>query len=174
MTAPQYNTARGTPYATGVDDFVWPQFITANRAPTSQDIYNPGTRWQDNSITPRRIYVTTGSGDWNTGSDLVVPFTAVTSVLSPYTATSTDYFISVSTTVAAVTVTLPAATSVPGRTYYIADMGGNAAVNNITISGGGTNLAGAGTSSATKVIAAAYAGAWVYSNGVLWSYRYVA
>jgi hypothetical protein len=53
-------------------------------------------------------------------------------------------------------------------------MGGNAAVNNITIGGGGTNLVGGGAAAATKVLSTAYAGAWVYSNGTVWSYRAVA
>lgn len=44
-TAALGNTAGGTPFATGVDAFVYPQFIGyAMRAPTSQDIENPGTR----------------------------------------------------------------------------------------------------------------------------------
>jgi len=60
MTAALSNTAQGTPFATGVDAFVYPQYIGyALRAPTSQDIYNPGTRWQDNSVNPPVIYETT-------------------------------------------------------------------------------------------------------------------
>lgn len=66
MTASLGNTAQGTPFATGVDAFVYPQFIGyALRAPTSQDVYNPGTRWQDNSVNPPVIYQTTGAGVWN-------------------------------------------------------------------------------------------------------------
>lgn len=65
MTAALGNTCQGTPYATGVDPFVYPQFIGyALRAPTPQDIYNPGTRWQDNSVNPAVIYETTGAGLW--------------------------------------------------------------------------------------------------------------
>src|SRR3954465_1071618 len=68
MTAALGNTAQGTPFASGVDAFVYPQFIGyALRAPTTQDIYNPGTRWQDNSVNPAIIYETTGSGNWFTG-----------------------------------------------------------------------------------------------------------
>lgn len=71
MTAALGNTAQGTPYATGVDAYVYPQFIGyALRAPTTRDIYNPGTRWQDNSVNPPVIYETTGAGIWgsNVGS----------------------------------------------------------------------------------------------------------
>lgn len=67
MTAALGNTGPGTPFATGVDSFVYPQFIGyALRQPTTKDIYNPGTRWQDNSVSPAVIYVTTGSGLWYT------------------------------------------------------------------------------------------------------------
>ena len=67
MTAALSNTAQGTPNATGVDAFVYPQFIGyAQRKPTTQDIMNPGTRWQDNSVNPPIIYETTGAGVWNT------------------------------------------------------------------------------------------------------------
>ena len=65
MTAALGNTAQGTPFATGVDAFVYPQFIGyALRAPTTKDIYNPGTRWQDNSVNPAVQYYTTGAGLW--------------------------------------------------------------------------------------------------------------
>lgn len=66
MTAALGNTAQGTPFATGVDPFVYPQMIGyALRAPTTQDIYNPGTRWQNNSVSPAVQYYTTGAGIWN-------------------------------------------------------------------------------------------------------------
>lgn len=65
MTAALSNTAQGTPFATGIDGFVYPQFIGyALRAPTTHDVYNPGTRWQDNSVNPAVIYETTGAGLW--------------------------------------------------------------------------------------------------------------
>ena len=53
-----------------VDNYAHPQFINANRAPTSNDIYQPGTRWQDSSVTPKIIYETTGSGDWQSGGNV--------------------------------------------------------------------------------------------------------
>ena len=65
MTAALGNTAQGTPFATGVDAFVYPQMIGyALRAPTTQDIYNPGTRWQNNAVQPAVQYYTIGSGIW--------------------------------------------------------------------------------------------------------------
>jgi hypothetical protein len=66
MTACLPNNVNGA-FADGVDGFVYPQFLGyALRAPTTQDIYNPGTRWQDNSVNPPVIYQTTGAGRWIT------------------------------------------------------------------------------------------------------------
>ncbi len=65
MTAALYNQSGGN-FANQVDGFVYPQFIGyALRAPTSQDIYNPGTRWQNNAVNPPVIYETSGAGVWN-------------------------------------------------------------------------------------------------------------
>lgn len=66
MTASLGNFQNGA-YGSNLDAFVYPQFITANRAPTTNDIANPGTRWLDNSVNPKVIYETTGAGDWDTG-----------------------------------------------------------------------------------------------------------
>lgn len=64
MTAALFNNQGGN-FANVVDGYVYPQFIGyALRAPTTQDIYNAGTRWQDNSVNPAVIYETTGSGLW--------------------------------------------------------------------------------------------------------------
>ena len=50
--------------AAGVDNFVHPVFLMATRAPTTLDIQNPGTRWQDNSVNPAVQYYTIGNGLW--------------------------------------------------------------------------------------------------------------
>lgn len=60
----------------GVDNFSHPLFINANRAPTSNDIKSPGTRWQDSSVSPPLIYSTSGAGNWDTGG--VEPATTTT------------------------------------------------------------------------------------------------
>lgn len=53
------------PYdAAGIDLFAHPLFINAMRAPSTQDIYNPGTQWMDGSVSPKVIYQTTGGGNW--------------------------------------------------------------------------------------------------------------
>src|SRR5512139_1424733 len=66
MTSSNFNNQNG-PFGNVIDGFVYPQFIGyATRAPTTQDIYNPGTKWQDNSVNPPVIYETTGAGIWST------------------------------------------------------------------------------------------------------------
>ena len=50
--------------AAGVDQYFHPEFINANRAPTSSDIYPPGTMWQDSSVSPKALYQTVGGGTW--------------------------------------------------------------------------------------------------------------
>lgn len=121
-----------------------------------------------------RMNLTAGTGSVRIISGLVVKSTAVSFGASPYTVLGTDYFLAVDTSAGAVTVTLPAASALAGRTFVIRDVGGAAAANNITIGGGGTNLVGGGAAAATKVLSAAYSGATVYSDGTVWAYAYVA
>lgn len=53
------------PYdAAGIDLNSHPLFIKANRAPTSNDVYSPGTRWMDDSVSPKALYETVGGGTW--------------------------------------------------------------------------------------------------------------
>lgn len=67
MTAALGNFQNGS-YGSNLDAFVYPQFLSDPlRAPTAQDIYPAGTRWLDNSVNPKRIYETSGAGDWDTG-----------------------------------------------------------------------------------------------------------
>jgi hypothetical protein len=121
-----------------------------------------------------RINLSAGTGSIKFASGWIVPVTTVLFADTPYTVLGTDYFISVDTSGGAITITLPNAATVAGRTFVIRDTGGAAAASNITIGTGGGNLVGGGASAATKVISAAYAGATVYSNGVTWNYAYVA
>jgi hypothetical protein len=65
MTTASLGNTVNPPIATGVDQYVNPPFIGyAMRAPTSNDIANPGTKWQNNAVTPPVIYETTGAGIW--------------------------------------------------------------------------------------------------------------
>src|SRR3974390_3339219 len=64
MTAVLPNDQNGA-FGFNIDGFVYPQFLGIPlRAPTTQDIYNPGTRWQDNSVSPPVQYYTVGAGLW--------------------------------------------------------------------------------------------------------------
>lgn len=121
-----------------------------------------------------RVNISAGTGSIKLNSGLIVPVASKANADTPYTVLGTDYFIACDTSAGVLQVTLPAATAVAGRTYVIRDVGGAAAVNNITINGGGTNLVGGGAAAATKVLSAAYSGATVYSNGTVWAYSYVA
>ncbi len=121
-----------------------------------------------------RINLTAGTGSIKFSSGLIVPVSSKVFADSPYTVLGTDYFISVDTSGGAITITLPNAATVAGRTFVIRDTGGAAAASNITIGTGGGNLVGGGAAAATKTISANYAGATVYSNGVTWNYAYVA
>lgn len=118
--------------------------------------------------------VDAGTGSFRIGTGLVVAQTSLDNTDSPYTVLGTDYFLDCDTSAGVLTVTLPAATALAGRTFVIRDVGGAAAVNNITINGGGTNLVGGGAAAATKVLSANYSGATVYSNGTIWAYAYTA
>jgi len=121
-----------------------------------------------------RVNITAGKGSVRLLSGLVVPITTKANADTPYTVLGTDYVINCDTSAGVLQVTLPAATALAGRTFVIRDGAGSAAVNNITINGGGTNLVGGGAATATKVLSAAYSGATVYSNGTVWLYAYVA
>ncbi len=121
-----------------------------------------------------RINLTAGTGSVKIASGLIIATKDLVFADSPYTVLGTDYFLSVDTSGGAITVTLPNAATVTGRTYVIRDTGGAAAASNITVATAGGNLVGGGASAATKTISTAYAGATVYSNGVTWNYCYVA
>lgn len=75
MTVSLLNTTN-PPSAVGVDSFVQPPFIHAYRAPTTLDIYNPGTRWLDDEGSVRTIYETTGAGVWIVGDNSPATTTA--------------------------------------------------------------------------------------------------
>lgn len=61
-----------------------------------------------------------------------------------YTIQSSDYIISIGTLSGSITITLPSSPS-NGETHIIADSNGSAAAHQITINGGGHNIAGSST-----------------------------
>lgn len=75
MTASLGNFQNG-PFGSNLDNIVYPQYIQANRAPTSLDILPGGTRWQDNSVSPPNVYATSGGGNWDVGG--IEPATTTT------------------------------------------------------------------------------------------------
>jgi hypothetical protein len=90
--------------------------------------------------------------------------TSVNHAASPYTALSTEYIIATDSTAGIITVTLPAAPAT-GVTYQIKDVTGQAATNNVTISGNGANIDNA----STFVITVAYASITLVFTGTVWS-----
>ncbi len=134
MTAALGNTAQGTPFATGVDAFVYPQFIGyALRAPTNQDVYNPGTRWQDNSVNPFVIYETTGAGVWY--------HTTNTSIVNSVSGTANQ--VTASPTTGSVILSIPSTFIAPGTIAYTttitAGTGITATTGDIVTSAGNIN-----------------------------------
>lgn len=77
---------------------------------------------------------TSASGDTITITltEAAVEYTNVTSAMSPYTVTATDYYISVDASAGPVTVLLPDSPSA-NRQFVIKDRTGFALINNITI-----------------------------------------
>jgi len=64
----------------GIDFYQNPPLIRANRAPTTNDVYNIGTQWADGSVNPPVIYVTVGSGIWETGGNAAATTTSLGTV----------------------------------------------------------------------------------------------
>lgn len=89
MTAVLPNDQNGA-FGFNIDGFVYPQFLGIPlRAPTTQDIYNPGTRWQDNSVNPPVQYYTVGGGLWYQTANTAFGVSSVTGTANQITATPT-------------------------------------------------------------------------------------
>jgi hypothetical protein len=88
----------------------------------------------------------------------------ITNVTTTYTILVTDDYLSITTLSAPFTITLPAS-PVTGDEYVIKDSTGNAATNNVTVSGNGNNIDG----SATFLFSQPYASATFTFAGGQWS-----
>ncbi len=137
MTASLFNNQNGN-FANVVDGFVYPQFIGyALRAPTTQDIYNPGTRWQDNSVNPAVQYYTVGAGLWYEFPNGTFGVNSVTGTANEITA---------SPTVGAVVLSIPAVFIAPGSiastTTLTGGTGITATTGNIAASAGNVSASG--------------------------------
>lgn len=98
--------------------------------------------------TDGSITITNGPGSINLSSQpgIAPNYTNVTTAMSPYTVTATDYFISCDATAGPITIRLPNAPTTK-REFIVKDRVGIAASNNITITtvGGVVNIDGAAT-----------------------------
>lgn len=100
----------------GIDQYTQPYFYNAERAPSSQDLYPPGTRWQDSSVSPRVIYETTGAGDWQATSSStgIETINSNPAVADNYDLVGTANQITITETAGTSTFTIPAAFIAPG------------------------------------------------------------
>lgn len=80
-----------------------------------------------------------------------------------YTIKNTDEIIGVTSLTTGITLTMPAATGLAGKTYMIQDETGNAGTATATIT-----ISGTFNASATKTILTGYGVIKVHSNGTLW------
>lgn len=121
------------------------------------------------SNTSSTTTIQAGTGSLSLLSGQVVSInSSVNSGASPYTVVGTDFFIGCDPTAGPITVTLPVAPAT-GRHVIVVDATGQAAANNITISGNGKNISSGGTSAASKVLSTAYSSLNIYYNGTIWN-----
>lgn len=76
--------------------------------------------------------VTNGFVTLNTVSDCIINLTSIDDTDSPYTALSTDCYLSADVSSGVISILLPNAPTT-GRVFYVKDVAGNAAANNITV-----------------------------------------
>jgi len=119
------------------------------------------------------IQLNSGTGGVVMDSGQTVNVTSVNNAASPYTLLGSDFVIAADTSAGAVTITLPAAPAT-GRKIVVVDAAGNAAAQNITVSGNGNNIAGGGTLAATDVIDSDYGTMTLYFTGTIWNAQDVA
>lgn len=152
MTAPLGNFQNSV-YGSDLDAFVYPQMLSWNRAPSTQDIYNPGTRIQNNAVSPPVIYVTTGAGVWYTDSGGALTLTSLT-VVGPSTLTGTTNINTSGAGVTSIGTGGTGATNVGNATGNTAVTGSlTASTGLIATAGGVTATAGGVTATAGGVTA---------------------
>ena len=160
MTAALFNNQGGN-FANVVDQYVYPQFIGyAQRAPSTQDIYTPGTRWQDNSVNPPVQYYTVGAGLWYQTANTAFGVSSVTGTANQITASPTTGNVILSIPVAfaapgsiSATTTVTAGTGITSTTGNIAATAG-AVTAGTSVSATTTVTAGTGVTATTGNITA--------------------
>jgi len=102
--------------------------------------------------------------------DGTITRTEIDNTDSPYTALLTDYYISVDTTTAAVTITLPDPTGNAGKVFVIKDESGTSADTgkNITITPAAGESIDGGGAGVAKIIRSAYSSLSLITDGTNW------
>lgn len=117
-----------------------------------------------NAANTLSALLTLSAGLAITAGPLNIDQTLIGFAASPYDVLSTDIHIIVNSSGGAITVRLPAAPTLE-RVVIVTDVTGNAAANNITVSGNGNNINGA----ATRVLNTNYASVTVTCTGSDWN-----
>lgn len=144
----------------GIDTTITPQVISAQRAPTANDIYPPGWEWCDRSQNPFNLYITQGQGNWTAGNPQ-----ATTSVagVTRY-ATNAEAAAHVVSNAAITPSNLPSILASPtaigsvsaaaGTFTAVTATSGNIAASSGSVSAGTTVTAGTGITASTGNISA--------------------
>lgn len=145
-------------------------YLAADRAPTSADtkyrdgsFYLPNTEWTDKSTSPYTIYklaqIVGGLATWqNISGNAVMAYRHVS---TNYSVTILDNVIGVDSNSGVVTITMLGSPTAHQK-WTIKDEGGDANVNNITISGNGLLI----NAAATYVLTTKYQSVDIYyGNG---------
>lgn len=130
MTAALFNNLNGS-FGNVIDGFVYPQFIgDAQRQPTTQDIYNPGTRWQDNSVNPPVQYYTVGAGLWYETANTAFGVSSISGTTNQVSVSPTT-----GNAIASLSSTLVAPGSITSTTTLTATLGNITATNGNIVRG---------------------------------------
>lgn len=143
-------TSHGLPYGAGTTGVIaWLAEATNGQFPIGST-GNPPVLGTLTSLAGT-LTITTGAGTLNAEvtqptQEIAINYTNVTTAMSPYVVTATDYFLSVDATLGPVTIQLPNTTTFK-REFVIKDRLGQAATNNITVTtvAGVVNIDGAPT-----------------------------
>lgn len=137
----------------GLDPFTNPPFIYADRSPTINDVWQPGTIWENRILNPKILYITTGGGIWNqiSTSGGSSSFSSLTVTPGPVSLTGTT---NINTSGAAVTsigtggtgaVNIGNATGNTAVTGSLSATGGITGSTGVTATNGNLNASGAGS-----------------------------